>query len=72
MLLLFWIGARWREDDQPEAPVPAQRARAQSFPGGTGASSVAPAALTTLLVVAAWPAWAAYLDRRADADTRVI
>ena len=71
MLLLFWIGARWRED---EAPVPADpRARSSDIAlPGVGLRAVGGAALATLLVVAAWPVWAAYLDHRADADTRVV
>jgi len=71
MMLLFWVGARWREDD---APVPADpRAGTSNIAlPGAGVRPVGTAALATLLVVAAWPAWAAYLDHRADADTRVV
>jgi len=71
MLLLFWIGARWREDG--ETPVPGGRSKV-AVGGAAGASlpSVGVAAVITLLAVSAWPAWASYLDRLADADTRVI
>jgi len=71
MLLLFWIGARWREDDDP--PMADPRAGSSTFAlPGAGARSVGAAALATFLVLAACPAWAGYLDHRADADTRVI
>jgi EpsI family protein len=71
MLLLFWVGAKWRED---EAPVPAdpRTGRGSIALPGAGLRPVSAAALVTLLVVAAWPAWAAYLDNRAEADTRPI
>jgi exosortase A len=71
MLILFWIGARWRED---EAPVPADPRAGTSDVAlpGAGLRTVGGAALAALLVVAAWPAWAAYLQHRADADTRVV
>jgi exosortase A len=71
MLLLFWIGAKWRED---EAPVPADPHAGSSniaLPG-VGLRRIGGAALATLLVVAAWPAWAAYLQHRADSDPRVV
>ena len=71
MLILFWIGAKWRED---EAPVPADpnAGTASIALPGAGLGTVGGAALATLLVVAAWPAWAAYLQHRADADTRIV
>jgi len=71
MLLLFWIGARWREDG---APLPADpRAAGSSIaPPGVGLHAVGAALLSTLLVMCAWPAWATYLDRRAEADLRVV
>jgi exosortase A len=71
MLLLFWVGARWRED---EAPIPVDpRAGSSSIAlPGANLASICAAALATLLVVAAWPAWAAYLDHRADTDTRIV
>jgi EpsI family protein len=70
MLLLFWVGARWRED---EAPLPADpRAGTSSFAlPGAALSSVGVVALVTASVVAAWPAWAAHLDRREAAEARV-
>jgi exosortase A len=71
MLLLFWIGARWREDGEPEPADPRAGSRRLDLPGA-GLRPVGGAALATLLVAAAWPAWAAYLDHRADADPRVV
>ena len=71
MLLLFWIGARWREDDAP-TPADPQAGTSNIALPGAGLRPVGVAALATLLVVAAWPAWAAYLDHRASSDTHVI
>jgi len=71
MLLLFWVGARWREDG---APVPAgPRSGASDIAlHDTGLRTAAGAAVATLLVIIAWPAWAAYLDHRAETDTRIV
>jgi len=61
MLLLFWIGSFWREDDQPAAeaawPTP---------PGmsGTQARSFLPVAFGVLLVAGLWPAYAGWLSAR--------
>jgi exosortase A len=66
MLLLFWIGSRWREDTDdgtpredavvPPAPAPA--------PASRGATVGAAAA--AVLLAAAWPLYAAHLERSAD------
>jgi exosortase A len=71
MLLLFWIGSRWREDG---APLPAIRSPSSPgiAPGRDRLRPVGAAAAAALLVTAAWPVWAAVLDHRAAADTRVI
>jgi exosortase A len=62
MLLLFWIGSFWREDDQPE-PVAVQPAAA---PVSSGPSRpLLPVALLTLAFVAVWPAYAFWLGQRA-------
>ena len=71
MLLLFWVGARWREDDAPVPADPSAGTASIALPGA-GLSSVGAAALATLLVVAAWPAWAMYLDHHANGDVRVV
>jgi len=64
MLLLFWAGSFWREDEAvpqarpgPVRGVPLSRAAR----GQIGLAVVA--ALAALL---AWPAWSAYMDKRAD------
>lgn len=59
MLLLFWIGSFWREDDQPE-PVSVQRATAPAGP----ARPLLPVALGVLVVAGLWPAYAAWLTAR--------
>jgi exosortase A len=71
MALMFWIGARWREDDEPPPVDPRAGSASIALPGA-GLHRVGAAALATLVVVAAWPAWAAYLDHRAEADTRGV
>jgi exosortase A len=62
MLLLFWIGSYWREDDQPEAetvlPV------AASARGGAQ-RPLLPVALLTLAVIAVWPVYSAWIVQRA-------
>ncbi len=61
MMLLFWIGSYWREDD-----VPAPRAAGQtSSPRlqGPGTGRVA-TALLLVLGAALWPAYARWLDAR--------
>lgn len=61
MLLLFWIGSFWREDDQPEpsvAPAPAPAA------GHAQSRRLLPVALATLAVAGLWPAYAGWLDTR--------
>lgn len=61
MLLLFWIGSFWREDDQGEAgaaiSTPAARRQAPAGP-------FLAAALAVLGVAALWPAYSAWLDSR--------
>jgi exosortase A len=62
MMLLFWIGSRWREDTQAEngdtsaAPSPATGARSLK---NTAAFAVAALAIALI-----WPAYASYLDHR--------
>ncbi|MHB1213729.1 MAG: exosortase A [Thiobacillus sp.] len=62
MLLLFWIGSFWREDDQPEPAVapPAAAAADSAHP-----RPLLPVALIALLVVGLWPAYASWLAARA-------
>ncbi len=71
MMVLFWIGARWREDGDPPPADPRDGSRSLTLPGASP-GRIGIAALATLLVVGAWPAWAAYLEHRADADSRVV
>jgi exosortase A len=59
MLLLFWIGSFWREDDQPEsavAPAPA--------PDGARARPLLPMAALVLGIAGLWPAYAGWLAAR--------
>lgn len=61
MLLLFWVGSFWREDDQPEPAV-------VSPPAPAGAAiPVRPnlrAALVVLAVAGLWPAYASWIESR--------
>ncbi|HEX7970744.1 MAG TPA: EpsI family protein, partial [Thiobacillus sp.] len=60
MMLLFWIGSFWREDDQPETNVPRPRA---SVTGGA-ARPLLPVALAALAIAGLWPAYAGWLVTR--------
>ena len=59
MLLLFWIGSFWREDDQPQAPraVAAEAGMARPRP-------CVPAVVAIVLVAGLWPVYAAWLAAR--------
>lgn len=57
MLLLFWAGTFWREDDKPQIAVPAAGRPA-------GAPRVWPMAVAALVVAGLWPAYAAWLASR--------
>ena len=62
MLLLFWIGSFWREDDQPEpVEVSVHMDSAHAAP----ARPILPMALATLAIAGLWPAYASWLDSRA-------
>ena len=64
MLLLFWIGSFWREDNQPQPGqpdrpgVPPAAALASPLPSMLGV------AVMTLLVAASWASYARWLDAR--------
>lgn len=59
MLLLFWVGSFWREDEQQEA---APATPAQAVPAAAW-RSLAGAAGAVLLALAAWPLWAARAEQ---------
>ena len=65
MLLLFWIGSFWREDDQPQPGQPQGRCAAGRHVAGACRScrwrSLA------LLVAGLWPAYASWLERASAA-----
>jgi len=61
MLLLFWIGSFWREDDQP-APSQPEPVAAQS--GRTGARPILQVAVAALVVAGLWPVYASWLGSR--------
>jgi exosortase A len=60
MLLLFWIGSFWRDDDDPEDDVAKPPRRGDAMPDPV----LARWALASVALVAAWPGYAAYLDRQ--------
>ena len=60
MLLLFWVGSFWRD---PDAGAPASQENAPGRAPALSRFGLAGYALATLAIVAAWPAYAAYLDR---------
>lgn len=60
MLLLFWVGGFWREDDQP---APGQSRLGDVVSKGR-ARLVLPTAVAVLLVAGMWPAYANWLNKR--------
>ena len=60
MLLLFWIGSFWREDDRPDEDA----VRGAGVPAAGAPRAVLPFALAAIAVAAAWPAYAAWLGSR--------
>lgn len=63
MLLLFWIGALWREDQEDHQPGEVRStmgAASTSMPSRT----FVVASIVIITVAALWPAYAAYLDSR--------
>lgn len=61
MLLLFWIGSFWREDDRPGS---AATSTATPDSSGKQARAVMPVALGVLAVAGLWPAYAGWLAAR--------
>ncbi|MEW5965720.1 MAG: exosortase A [Pseudomonadota bacterium] len=59
MLLLFWIGGFWREDEAPPAAPPAARPAEARMP-----RPLVPAVVAALVVAGMWPAYAAWLAAR--------
>ena len=68
MLLLFWVGSFWREDEEKvEAPAPATAAVAAS----ATRRGVLPAVLAALVVAGLWPAYANYVESRAPKNLNI-
>ncbi len=68
MLLLFWIGAYWREDHQePETGSVSQSALTSAIPANP--QSLALTSLMVVALVALWPAYASYLNHRPISPT---
>ncbi len=63
MLLLFWIGSFWREDEGDVAPAVAAPAALNN--PVQPSPNLLKAALLTLLIAALWPAYALWLNQRA-------
>jgi exosortase A len=61
MLLLFWIGSFWREDEQPASADDRPRAAAA---GRGPVRPLLPMAIALLLVAGLWPAYAGWLKAR--------
>ena len=60
MLLLFWIGSFWRDADA-DSPAAVTRTERSAIPPDR--TRLAGYAVVALAISAAWPAYAAYLDR---------
>jgi len=61
MLLLFWIGSFWREDDQPQSGQPESRVVS---PVASPARPILLVAVMTLMVAALWATYANWLGTR--------
>ena len=59
MLLLFWIGSFWREDDEPQLVAAALNGAA-----GGAVRPILPVAVAALLAAGLWPAYAGWLNSR--------
>jgi EpsI family protein len=64
MMLLFWIGSFWREDDQPQSGLPESSAMTPVAAVTPPARSMMGVAVMTLVVAALWAAYANWLDTR--------
>jgi exosortase A len=62
MLLLFWVGSFWREDEEKSDDAPV---RGPAAIAGVSPVRVLAAAALGLAVAGLWPAYAAYVDRQA-------
>ncbi|SEK30283.1 exosortase A [Nitrosovibrio tenuis] len=63
MLLLFWIGSFWREDEPKSAgPMTHFEPESDPTPGGVPLKSLIYAATAVVAVALIWPAYAAYLE----------
>ncbi len=69
MMLLFWIGGFWREDDLPEPTDSVSTLQASDI----GARRpILPIAVGALLIAGLWPAYAAWLNARPLPDMPVL
>ena len=68
MLLLFWIGSFWREDEEEQADL-----QPELLPSSAHSMrhSVVTAVVVGLLVAGLWPAYAAFVENRAPKDLKV-
>lgn len=67
MLLLFWIGSFWREDEPiPDSPLADLNSESQLT--GTSVSGFLLSAIAVLTTAITWPAYAHWLDQRALPD----
>jgi len=64
MMLLFWIGSFWREDDQVETVSPQPVVLAETRGAGMASRSILPAALLALGVAGLWPMYAHWIESR--------
>jgi len=69
MLLLFWIGAHWRDDVEPDVPHVNPLASAGSVRASP--SWIGSAAVAAVVLAGAWPLYAAHLDRSAGTSGTV-
>lgn len=71
ILTMFWIGARWREDEPPVVPASVPT-NGETVGGVPTVSSVLAAAVVTILVAAFWPFAQRQIDQHTAQPVRQI
>jgi len=63
MFLMFWIGSYWREDEQQPQTIKSEENRGISNISAVSNNIMYAAALSTILSIGMWPAYAQFIER---------
>lgn len=69
MLLLFWVGSFWREEEEPAEETPGKHAVPEN--AGQHSGRMLPVLLAALAVLGFWPAYSAYQQSQAPRDFQI-